>query len=83
MKLKITPTAQSRLAGCRVCKAYKGIHQVSNFFIAFSNFGRFSSDLILFGKSSQTFDARYDKDSVPWYTVLTDLVVKTRLLLIS
>ena len=30
MKVKTTPTTQSRLVECRVCKAYKDIHQVSN-----------------------------------------------------
>ena len=34
------------------------------YFIAFLNFGRFSSDLILFGIGSQAFGARYDKVSV-------------------
>ena len=33
MKVKTTPTTQSWLVGCRVCKAYKGIHQVSNFLL--------------------------------------------------
>ena len=82
MKVKTTLTKQSRLVECRFCKAYKGIYQVFNFFIAFLNFGRFSSDLILFGISFQTFGVKYDKDPVPQYTVLTDLVVKVRLLLI-
>ena len=33
MKVKTAPTKQSQLVGCRVCKAYKGIHQVSNFLL--------------------------------------------------
>ena len=44
-------------------------------FITFLNFERFSRDLI----SSQTFDAGFDKDSVPWYKVLTDLVINVEL----
>ena len=33
MKVKTTPTTQSRLVECRVCKAYEDIHQVSNFLL--------------------------------------------------
>ena len=33
MKVKTTPFTQSRLVECRVRKAYKGIHQVSNFIL--------------------------------------------------
>ena len=33
MKVKTAPTTQSRLVECRVSKAYKGIHQVSNFLL--------------------------------------------------
>ena len=77
------PTSQSRLVECRVCKNLQGHTSGFQFFIAFLKFGRFSSDLILFGISSQTFGTRYDKDSVLQYTVLTDLGVKVRLLLIS
>ena len=32
MKAKTTHDTQSRLAECRICKAYKGIHQASNFY---------------------------------------------------
>ena len=31
MNVKATPTTQSRLVECRLWKAYKDIHQVSNF----------------------------------------------------
>ena len=62
MKVKIAPTTQSRPVECRVCKAYTIGFQ---FFITFLNFGRFSSDLILFRISSQTFGAKHDKCSVP------------------
>ena len=62
MKVKTALTTQSRLVEYRVCKAYITGFQ---FFIAFLNFGRFSSDLILFGISSQTFGAKHDKCSVP------------------
>ena len=79
MKVKTTPTTQSLLVECRVCKTYKVTHQVSNFYCLLE----FRKVFKLFGIGSQTFGARYDKDSVPWYTVLTDLVVKVRLLLIS
>ena len=58
------------------------IHWVSNFLITSLSFGRFSSDLLLFGISSQTFGGKYNEDSVPQYTVLTDLVVQVRMLLI-
>ena len=63
MKVKTTPTTQSQRVERRVCKAYNDTHQISNFFIAL-DFGRFSSDLILFAISSQTFDAKYDKESM-------------------
>ena len=62
IKVKTKPTTQSQRVECRVCKAYKGIYQVSKFFIAFLNFGSFSSKL--FGIRSHTFGTRYDKDSV-------------------
>ena len=64
MKVKTTPTTQSRRVERGVCKAFNGTHQISNFFIVL-DFGRFSSDLILFAISSQTFGAKYDKDSMP------------------
>ena len=33
MKDKTTPATQRRLVECRICKAYKGIHQASNFLL--------------------------------------------------
>ena len=63
MKVKTTPTIQSRRVERRVCKVCNGTHQISNFFIAL-DFGRFSSDLILFAITSQTFGAKYDKETM-------------------
>ena len=88
MKVKTTPTAQADMWNVESAKPTRASGYIRptsgfQFFIAFLNFGRFSSDLILFGISSHTFGARYDTDSVPQYTVLTDLVVKVHLLLIS
>ena len=51
MKVKTTPITQTQRVERRACKAYNGTHQIYNFFIAL-DFGRFSSDLILFAISS-------------------------------
>ena len=81
MKVKTTRSAQSPLVEC--LESLIGHISVLQLFISFLNFEKFSSDLILFGICSQSFGASYDKDSVPYYTVLIDLVERVSLLLTS